>query len=100
MIGDLSKEVNIENIPTFQRKIVKEVKRLKNKEVYIATNLLESMIKNIYPTRAEANDIFNCLEMGANGLVLAAETAVGKYPLDAVNFLKKIINNYNKFKNY
>ena len=58
------------------------------------------MIKNIYPTRAEANDIFNCLEMGANGLVLAAETAVGKYPLDAVNFLKKIINNYNKFKNY
>ena len=98
--GDLSKEVNIENIPTFQRKIVKEVKRLKNKEVYIATNLLESMIKNIYPTRAEANDIFNCLEMGANGLVLAAETAVGKYPLDAVNFLKKIINNYNKFKNY
>jgi len=97
--GDLSKEVKIENIPAFQRKIVKEVKKIKNKEVYIATNLLESMIKNIYPTRAEANDIFNCLEMGANGLVLAAETAVGNYPQAAVSFLNKIINNYKKFKN-
>lgn len=97
--GDLSKEVKIENIPAFQRKIVKEVKKLRNKEVYIATNLLESMIKNIYPTRAEANDIFNCLEMGANGLVLAAETAVGNYPQDAVNFLNKIITNFKKFKN-
>lgn len=96
--GDLSKEVNIENIPAFQRIIVKEIKKLKNKEVYIATNLLESMIKNIYPTRAEANDIFNCLEMGANGLVLAAETAIGSFPEDAVNFLKKIIINYKKFK--
>jgi len=96
--GDLSKEVRIENIPIFQRKIVREVKKHKNKEVYIATNLLESMIKNIYPTRAEANDIFNCLEMGANGLVLAAETAVGNYPQDTVNFLSKIIDKYKKFK--
>ena len=57
------------------------------------------MISNKYPTRGEANDIFNCLEMGAKGLVLAAETAVGLYPKNSVLFLKKMINEYLKFKN-
>ena len=49
------------------------------------------MIINPYPTRAEVNDIFNSLEMGANSLVLAAETAVGKYPIECIVFLKKMI---------
>ena len=44
------------------------------------------MLEKPYPTRAEVNDIYNSLEMGANGLVLAAETAVGKYQLSALNF--------------
>jgi pyruvate kinase len=99
--GDLSKETEIEKIPIYQRKIIKLVKFYKDKEVYVATNLLESMIENSLPTRAEANDIFNCLELGSSGLVLAAETAIGKYPSDAVKFLKKMIkefNNYNKKK--
>ena len=78
---------------------IRDRKKYKSKEVYIATNLLESMVKNLYPTRAEANDIFNCLEMGAKGLVLAAETAVGLYPKNSVLFLKKMINEYLKFKN-
>ncbi len=64
----------------------------------MATNLLESMIENNYPTRGEANDIFNSLEMGADGLVLAAETAIGKYPIDAVKFLQKMINVFKKSK--
>ena len=63
----------------------------------MATNLLESMIENSTPTRAEANDIFNCLELGASGLVLAAETAIGKYPIDAVQFLKKMIKEFNDY---
>lgn len=96
--GDLSKEVDIENIPIFQRKIIKHVKKYKKKEVFVATNLLESMIKNSYPTRAEANDIFNCLEMGSNGLVLAAETAIGSHPEKAISFLKKVIKKFNLFK--
>ena len=49
------------------------------------------MITNPFPTRAEANDIFNSLEMGANGLVLAAETAIGKHPHEVVVFLQKMI---------
>jgi pyruvate kinase len=48
--------------------------------VYVATNLLESMINHGSPTRAEANDVASTLLMGASGLVLAAETAIGQYP--------------------
>tara|TARA_Y100001970_G_scaffold271226_1_gene366137 strand:+ start:11898 stop:12884 length:987 start_codon:yes stop_codon:yes gene_type:complete len=96
--GDLSKDVKIENIPSIQRNLFKCKKNLKNKKIYVATNLLESMIENNYPTRGEANDIFNSLEMGADGLVLAAETAIGKYPIDAVKFLQKMINVFKKSK--
>jgi len=96
--GDLSKEISIENIPFIQRKILKLSKKYKNKKIFIATNFLESMIVNKYPTRGEANDIFNSLECGASGLVLAAETAIGKYPDIAVLFLKKMIKTYEKFK--
>ena len=70
-----------------------------NKEVYVATNLLESMIENPVPTRAEVNDIFNTLLDGASGLVLAAETAIGKYPIDSVLITKKIVDFYNSFEN-
>ena len=94
--GDLSKEVSIENIPRVQRKIFQVSKKYKNKHIFVATNLLESMIKNKFPNRGEANDIYNSLEMGASGLVLAAETAIGKYPSESVSFLKKMINNYKK----
>ena len=73
-------------------------KKYKDKELYVATNLLESMLENSYPSRGEANDIFNSLEMGANGLVLAAETAIGKYPKNTVQFLKKMIKNFKKNK--
>ena len=54
------------------------------------------MLEKPYPTRAEVNDIYNSLEMGANGLVLAAETAVGKYPIECVKFLKLMINSFRK----
>lgn len=98
--GDLSKEVEIKKIPLFQRIILEKAKKFKNKKkIFIATNLLESMVNNAYPTRAEANDIFNCLELGAAGLVLAAETAIGKYPIDSIIFLKAIIKEYKKFIN-
>ena len=94
--GDLSKETEIEKIPSYQRKIINLVKKFKKKEIFIATNLLESMTQNINPTRAEANDIFNCLELGATGLVLAAETAIGKYPKESVIFLMKMIKEFSK----
>ena len=81
-----------------QRNILKISNKYINKKIYIATNFLESMIINKYPTRGEANDIFNALEMGASGLVLAAETAIGKFPFEAVTFLKKVINKFLKYK--
>ena len=77
-------------LPFIQRKILK-VAKANNKKVYVATNFLESMVNNKYPNRGEANDIYNTLESGAAGLVLAAETAIGKYPKECVIFLKKII---------
>ena len=91
-----SKEVKIEYIPIIQRKLFDIKKKIKNKKIYVATNLLESMIDRSAPTRGEANDIYNSLEMGANGLVLAAETAIGKYPKNAVKFLIKIIKVFKK----
>lgn len=99
--GDLSKDVKVENIPVFQRKLFKIKYKLKKKNIYVATNLLESMIENSFPTRGEANDIFNSLEMGANGLVLAAETAIGKNPISTVKFLNKIIKAFknSQYKN-
>ena len=93
--GDLSKDIKIENIPVVQRNLAFLCKRQK-KNLYIATNLLESMVVNLTPTRGEANDIYSILEMGANGLVLAAETAIGKYPKDCVKFLKKMIKIFKK----
>ena len=93
--GDLSKETLIERIPKYQRILVKDVKRSK-KKIYIATNFLESMISKPFPTRAEANDIYTSLEMGGNGLVLAAETAIGKYPMESVDFLLKMIKIFKK----
>ena len=96
--GDLSKSITIENIPVAQRKIIKISKKYRGKNVFVATNFLETMIDNQTPTRAEANDIYNSLEMGAKGLVLAAETAIGKFPDKAVVFLNKMIKTYKNKK--
>jgi len=95
--GDLSREVSLEKIPFFQKAIIKQTVQLK-KEVFVATNLLESMIENPSPTRAEVNDVYNTLLDGATGLVLAAETAIGKFPCESASIVKNIINCYNSFE--
>ncbi len=92
--GDLSKDISVYKIPETQRKLINIKNRFKNKKVFIATNLLESMIVNNYPTRAEANDIYSCIEMGADGLVLAAETAIGKNPIECIKFAKEMIKQF------
>ncbi len=93
--GDLSKDIKLEKVPLAQRYIQKNKGKCK---IYIATNFLENMLEKPYPTRAEVNDIYNSLEMGADGLVLAAETAVGKYPIECVKFLKSMIETFKKNK--
>jgi pyruvate kinase len=70
--GDLSREVPLENLPFLQKSIIRKANTAK-KPVHVATNLLESMLINAKPTRAELNDIVNTMLDGANGLVLAAE---------------------------
>ena len=97
--GDLSRYIDIPKIPLAQRLIINDAKKIK-KKVFVATNLLETMILYNLPTRAESNDIFSTLEMGSNGLVLAAETAIGKFPLKCVDFLKESIKVFKSKKLY
>jgi pyruvate kinase len=94
--GDLSRQVPIEKIPFIQRGII-TFSRSMETPVFVATNLLESMIKSSLPTRAEANDVASTLLMGASGLVLAAETAIGAYPVGAVKMINSIIKEYNQW---
>ena len=94
--GDLSKDIGIENVPYAQRLIFKKSKKFKKVKIAVATNFLESMITNPFPTRAKVNDIYNSLEMGASSLVLAGETVMGKYPIECVELLSKIIKVFKK----
>jgi pyruvate kinase len=88
--GDLSKEISIERIPLTQ-KIILSKARAKNKGVFVATNLLETMVEKRKPTRAEVHDIMTTILDGAAGLCLSAETAIGKYPMECVNMMNKLI---------
>ena len=93
----MSKEVNLKKIPIIQRKICKFGKKYKT-NVFVATNFLESMVENNYPTTGEVNDIYTTLEMSAKGLVLAAETAIGKYPIECVQYFNEFIKFYKTEK--
>jgi pyruvate kinase len=94
--GDLSRRVPIERIPFLQRRIISTARRM-DTPVFVATNLLESMVTTRSPTRAEVNDVVSTLEMGANGLVLAAETAIGKYPVEAVKMIRSLMNEFERW---
>ena len=94
--GDLSRQVPIEKIPFLQRRIISYAKS-KDVPVFVATNLLESMVKDRSPTRAEVNDVASTLLMGAQGLVLAAETAIGAHPLETVDMVYSLIEQFNRW---
>ena len=89
--GDLSRQIPIDIIPKMQKFIIARA-HAKDTPVYVATNLLESMVSQPAPTRAEVNDIFNTLLDGADGLVLAAETAIGKFPVKCARMVRKMID--------
>ena len=92
--GDLSKEVPIEKIPLLQKMILHHARK-RGTGVFVATNLLETMITQRKPTRAEVHDVVNTLLDGATGLTLAAETAIGKHPMECINTLNKIIRHFH-----
>jgi len=94
--GDLSREIIVQKIALAQKHIIDIAKKL-DTPVYIATNLLDNMITGREPSRAEINDITSSLLSGARGLVLAAETAIGKNPIQSVKMIsgiKKEVENY------
>jgi pyruvate kinase len=93
--GDLSREIPIEHVPYYQKAIVRRANRW-NRPVYVATNLLESMVASRIPTIAEANDIANTLLDGVHGLVLAAETAVGIDPVGAVDMVLRAVRAFER----
>tara|TARA_Y100000816_G_C26102140_1_gene584465 strand:- start:1841 stop:2914 length:1074 start_codon:yes stop_codon:yes gene_type:complete len=88
--GDLGVEVGLEKVPLIQKKCIK-IGRKKDKEVIVATQMMESMINNPIPTRAEVSDVANAVLDGATGLLLSGETSVGKNPIDCIKIQRKII---------
>jgi pyruvate kinase len=93
--GDMSREVPLELIPLLQKRLIDKA-RCWGKPVYVATNLLESMVSESLPTRAEVNDVLNTLMDGADGLVLAAETAIGRYPVKCVDMVRRLITAFHR----
>lgn len=90
--GDLGVEVPMEEVPLIQKKLVDKA-RYYSKPVIIATQMMETMIHSLTPTRAEVNDVANNVLDGADAVMLSGETSVGKYPVDVVKNMTKIIKN-------
>ena len=89
--GDLGLNMDIAEVPKLQKELI-DVSNKCNKPVITATQMLESMTKNVLPTRAEADDVFTAISEGTDAVMLSEETAIGDYPIKAVKMLRHIIS--------
>lgn len=95
--GDLGVEVPLQHVPLIQKRIVKECLKC-SKPVIIATQMMEGMMYNSLPTRAEVNDIANSVMDGADALMLSGETSIGNFPVESVETMQKIIREVEDFE--
>ncbi len=96
--GDLGVELPTEQVPVIQKNIINRCRDF-GKPVVVATQMLESMVTNHTPTRAEASDVANAIYDGTDAVMLSAESAVGKYPVESVTIMNRIIESVENDKN-
>src|SRR6185437_7072046 len=89
--GDLGVEMPPEHIPPIQRRIIRSCRRV-GKPSIVATQMLESMVHAPTPTRAEASDVASAVYLGADAVMLSAESAVGRFPVEAVAMMERVIS--------
>ncbi|WP_343209760.1 pyruvate kinase [Anaerolentibacter hominis] len=97
--GDMGVEIPFEDVPVIQKKIIKKVYNA-DKQVITATQMLDSMMKNPRPTRAEATDVANAIYDGTSAIMLSGETAAGLYPVESLRTMVKIARRAEEDINY